>query len=110
MNDEVKKEVDRGVALDVYVFHTDPGHGWLAVNREELERLGILYDISEYSYQRGVEVYLEEDSDAVRFLKAKEEAGEPVTRMQLQNIYTDGDHACRKWDSFNPYTYPHLTR
>lgn len=44
-------------------FHEDGGHGWLAVKRTELDRLGLLDKISNYSYQRGKTVYLEEDCD-----------------------------------------------
>jgi hypothetical protein len=56
--------------MKVYKFYNDPGHGWLAVKRKELIQLGILNDISGYSYQRGNTVYLEEDCDASRFLTA----------------------------------------
>ena len=60
----------------MYVFHSDPGHGWLAVKRSELVRLGILDKITPCSYQRGGTVYLEEDCDAGTFIKAKEANGE----------------------------------
>ena len=60
----------------MYVFHSDPGHGWLAVNRSELIRLGILDKVSPCSYQRGGTVYLEEDCDATLFIKAKEARSE----------------------------------
>jgi len=63
--------------MKVYIFHEDPGHGWLAVKRAELERLGILNQVSSCSYQRGDTVYLEEDCDAALFVEAKEKAGEP---------------------------------
>lgn len=62
----------------MYVFHSDPGHGWLAVKRTELQRLGILNKITSYSYQRGGTVYLEEDCDASTFMQAKKDAGEAV--------------------------------
>ena len=60
----------------MYVFHSDPGHGWLAVKRAELVRLNILDKISSYSYQKGNTVYLEEDCDAQIFSEAKKQAGE----------------------------------
>ena len=62
----------------MYVFHSDAGHGWLAVKRTELARLGILERISEFSYQRGGTVYLEEDCDAGIFMRVKEGMGEKV--------------------------------
>ena len=61
-----------------YIFHSDPGHGWLAVKRKELIKLDIIDSISEYSYQKGDTVYLEEDCDAGLFLQAKSDRGEEV--------------------------------
>jgi len=61
-----------------YLYHQDPGHGWLQVRREELERLGLLSRITSCSYQRGEWVFLEEDLDMGLFLEAKESLGEPV--------------------------------
>lgn len=51
-----------------FTFHTDPGHGWLAVKRSEVIELGIADKISRYSYQNGDSVYLEEDCDASLFV------------------------------------------
>ena len=53
-----------------YKLHTDPGHGWLAVRRRELEDLAIADKITRYSYQKGDTVYLEEDCDLETFAKA----------------------------------------
>ena len=47
--------------MKTIVYYTDPGHGWFAVKRAELAQLGILGQVSHYSYQRGRTVYLEED-------------------------------------------------
>ena len=52
-----------------YEYHTDPGHGWLAVPDVELALLGLSGSISGYSYQRGAVVYLEEDCDMTKFLE-----------------------------------------
>lgn len=54
----------------VYVFHTDPGHGWLAVKKKEIDALGFADKISAYSYVKGNTVYLEEDCDAALFFNA----------------------------------------
>ena len=62
----------------MYIFHTDPGHGWLAVKRSELIELNILDKVSGCSNQTGGAVYLEEDCDASLFWKAKEAIGEKV--------------------------------
>lgn len=54
----------------VYVLHTDPGHGWLAVKRQELTDLSIADKITTYSYVKGGTVYLEEDCDLSTFFAA----------------------------------------
>lgn len=54
-----------------YNFFADAGHGWLAVKRKELIELGIINQISAYSYQKGNTVYLEEDCDMSLFHQAK---------------------------------------
>ena len=65
-------------------LHTDNGHGWLAVKRARLIELGILGDISHYSYQRGATVYLEEDCDMYKFMVAED----CRTWAELQDKYT----------------------
>ena len=62
-------------AMATYVFHSDAGHGWLAVKRHELIELGILEKISSYSYEKGKTVYLEEDCDAGIFIEAMKAKG-----------------------------------
>ena len=56
-------------------FYSDPGHGWLAVPLLLIQRLGLLDQITSYSYMRGMLVHLEEDCDASLFLKAARDAG-----------------------------------
>jgi len=51
-------------------FFEDAGHGWLAVKRAELVKLGILDKITRYSYERGATVYLEEDCDLSTYADA----------------------------------------
>ncbi len=56
-----------------YRFIHDPGHGWLEVSLHELAELGIVNEISGYSYVSPDRqtVYLEEDADLCTFLRAK---------------------------------------
>ena len=63
-----------------YRFFSDPSHGWLRVKVAELRRLGIADDISQFSHRSadGLTAYLEEDSDATKFIQAKRERGEPM--------------------------------
>lgn len=55
--------------MNLRLIH-DPGHGWLEVPAELLAQLDIAHEISGYSYVCGGLVYLEEDLDMHRFLKA----------------------------------------
>ncbi len=56
-------------------FHSDPGHGWLQVERTDLIDLGIEGVISPYSYVMGDYAYLEEDCDASVYIAALKEHG-----------------------------------
>ena len=51
-------------------YHIDPGHGYVMTTLTLLRELGIENDISQFSYQDGDKVYLEEDCDLTRFTKA----------------------------------------
>jgi len=84
--------------MKFYKYYNDPGHGWIAVKRKELIALGILNDISGYSYQRGDTVYLEEDCDASRFLKAY--LLKNGTDAQCIHKYTPKASPIRSYDSF----------
>jgi uncharacterized C2H2 Zn-finger protein len=54
-------------------MHTDAGHGWLEVPKSLVKELGIGKDISMSSYQKGNNVFIEEDGDFVTFKRAYEE-------------------------------------
>ena len=79
----------------VYKFYTDDGHGWLAVKRQELIDLGILKDITPYSYQKGATVYLEEDCDLSTFIAAKRAIGQEVNCIPK---HTNGRHPIRSYE------------
>lgn len=81
-----------------YTFHADPGHGWLEVSIDELERLCITDQISPYSYRKGDLVYLEEDCDLSVFLRAKEARNE---RVKLREVNTNHDSFIRGLRSFH---------
>lgn len=53
-----------------FKFHSDAGHGWLAVKRDLIYKLKIEHKISRFSYQKGSTVYLEEDMDMTTFINA----------------------------------------
>lgn len=52
------------------IKYNDPQHGWLRVKRNDINILGIADKITQYSYQRGKWVYLEEDQDIGAFIEA----------------------------------------
>jgi hypothetical protein len=78
--------------MTTYKLHTDSGHGWLEVGRDELTMLHIEDMVSRYSYQAGNKVYLEEDCDASVFVNALENMG---TKVEYNSIHTDGDSPIR---------------
>jgi hypothetical protein len=57
------------------VFFADPGHGWLEVDRSDLDALGISDKVSRYSYSKGEKAYLEEDCDAHLFMETAKQNG-----------------------------------
>jgi hypothetical protein len=67
-------------------FHNDGGHGWLECNRELISSTGIEENISKYSYQRGNDVYLEEDCDMPLLLDALRKRSIGVV---VNNMYQD---------------------
>ena len=87
-----------------YTFHSDAGHGWLAVKRKELQELNILDKVSGYSYvsKSGQTVYLEEDGDLSMFVTIKIVKGAPssVADWNIKNSYKDYSHI-RSLQSFS---------
>ena len=53
-------------------YYIDGGHGWVAVKRKLLKQLGVLKQVTEFSFQKGETVYLEEDHDTRIFWEAFE--------------------------------------
>ena len=68
----------------VMTFHTDPGHGWLEVNRGLMDALEVTP--SGYSYQDAVNVYLEEDCDAALLIDALKRRG---ISYKVKEMYAD---------------------
>ena len=83
-------------------FYEDAGHGWLAVKRSLLKALGIEKDITDFSYQKGDTVYLEEDADATCFWEALEAAGftpEQINAIVVKKSYREHS-PIRSYDSY----------
>lgn len=64
------------------MWFSDPGHAWLQVGWDLINDLG-WKKISQYSYHDDEYVYLEEDSDAPRFLDFLDSKGLGVAFSEL---------------------------
>lgn len=54
-----------------FTHFTDPGHGWLRVDIQSAASVGLKpSDFTKYSYRYQHWLYLEEDVDATKFLRA----------------------------------------
>lgn len=87
-------------------FYEDPGHGWLAVPLPLLDRLGLIDQISHYSYMRGMLAHLEEDCDLSLFMKHADAAGLKITfkhhtcpdrRSRIRNYCQFNAGVARRW-------------
>jgi len=86
--------------MDEWVFHEDPGHGWLEVPKAHLRRVGVAGKISGYSYQRGDKAYLEEDMDAGTFAKAWAEQEGPIDWERVRRLRSEVDAPLRSFDHY----------
>jgi len=81
----------------VFKLYSDSGHGWLAVKVMDLFDTCTAYKISKYSYIRGLTVYLEEDSDAGKFIENwKKLHGD--FKYESKNV--DGNSVIRSYDHY----------
>ena len=83
--------------MQTFTYYQDPGHGWLQVPRSLLHDLGIAEDISECSRQRLDDVFLEEDSDLLRFTRAMGAMGR---EFKVFEVHHDGDSFVRSLPSY----------
>lgn len=81
-----------------FTFFEDPGHGWLRVDVQSAESLGLNREsFSHFSYAYGPWFYLEEDCDAGAFIeayKAKHGSYPP-----LKSHYSDRPSPIRNYPS-----------
>lgn len=79
----------------MFKFYSDYGHGWLAVKRELLSKVN--FTPSQFSYQKGQTVYLEEDCDALRFLELWKSQGFETI---VKEINVKGRSRIRSYERF----------
>ena len=65
-----------------YTFISDPSHAWLRVPLKEIRGL----DISSFSFYDDNYAYLEEDCDALTFMRAKGLTGNDVVERQVPHF------------------------
>jgi hypothetical protein len=87
--------------LSTYRFVSDSGHGWLEVPIRELAYYGLVNKISGYSYiSKTCSVWLEEDSDAGTFLKARFPNDYPKVNQFIKEDNIDGDCYIRNMEHY----------
>ena len=79
-------------------FYQDAGHGWVKIKLSMLQKLGIIDQISRYSYMRKDNAYLEEDCDLGRLYGALDKAG--ITLKLKEFIAREKRSKIRSYDSF----------
>lgn len=85
-----------------FTYYTDPGHGWVKVEKQLLIKLGIDKKISTYSYMRKDCAYLEEDCDLHTFKRALFGIGIPVVLVQK---HTNKTSKIRSYEGYRESTY-----
>ena len=79
--------------------YEDPKHAWGKVPKKKLEELGILDQITSFSYERNGYLYLEEDCDLPLFIEAMEDHGETV---EIENQVINHQSRIQSYKNWNP--------
>ena len=61
--------------MKTFPYIQDAGHGWARVPKAEIAKAGVADQISSYSFQKGNNVYLEQDADMQVFVAARTKQG-----------------------------------
>ena len=83
-----------------YRLFSDASHAWLEVSFDELVKLGINKKITAWSYYKGNNIYLEEDTDAPLFMQTKKDLTGEIT--EYEEITSDYNSPIR---SYTPYLF-----
>jgi hypothetical protein len=73
-----------------FTMYEDDGHGWLAVPRSEIDRLGLVVSSCSYQSRAGTTVYLEEDCDRRNFLEEMKATGNEVLWSRIREVRHEG--------------------
>ena len=88
--------MNKSITLKVF---QDPGHGWARFPRARLVKLNIADRISSYSYQRGANVFLEEDCDLSTLINTLQAQG---FKVKFDETYTNRQSKIRGYCSYQP--------
>ena len=77
-----------------YIFYNDASHAWMAVTKEDINKLKFKYRISSCSYIFKETIYLEEDCDAPLFLKEAKNNGWDITIKEHHKDRPDIRNLC----------------
>ena len=61
--------------MKTFPYIQDAGHGWVRVPKAEIAKAGVADQISVHSFQKGNNVFLEQDSDMEVFVAARTKQG-----------------------------------
>ena len=79
-------------------YYQDPGHGWIKVSNNLLNKLAINNKISNYSYMRKDYAYLEEDCDVGILFDALEKQG--LTYQIISKVSRNRSSKIRSYDRY----------
>ena len=82
--------------ISIKVFG-DPGHAWARFPKAKLVSLGIADKITPYSYQNGVNAFLEEDCDLSTLINTLQAKGFTV---KFDESYTNKRSKIRSYNSY----------
>lgn len=86
--------------MATFTLFADPGHAWAKVPRKLLHELGIADRITRFSYERGEDVYLEEDCDLGIFYAAYTDAHGVAPKFTEQS--SERSSRIRSYSSYSP--------
>ena len=77
----------------------DSGHAWARFPEARLVKLGIADKITPYSYQNGVNAFLEEDCDLSTLINTLQAQG---FKVKFEETYTNRQSKIRGYCSYQP--------
>jgi hypothetical protein len=82
--------------ISIKVF-ADPGHAWARFPKAKLVSLGIADKITHYSYQKGTNVFLEEDCDLSILVTALKDRGYEI---KFNESHTNRQSKIRSYNTY----------